>query len=136
MKAIGPTFSNELQAAGLGGLPFSWGADGSFQFDQRLSQAQIDGINAVYLAHDPTKQLPDVAGFINDCKAAVGGISALVTSQPLATLAQMLEAALMQALFSDAQTILIAAKTGSIITNAQYNAIKSAAATRNIPVAL
>ena len=54
MKEIGETFGKELQVAGLAGLPFSWGADGTFQFDERMTQEQIDAVNAVYAAHDPT----------------------------------------------------------------------------------
>jgi hypothetical protein len=52
---IGPTFVNELQAAGLLGLPFSWGGDGVIQFAPSMLKAQIDAVNAVYAAHDPTK---------------------------------------------------------------------------------
>ena len=52
-KAIGPSFSDELKAAGLFGLPFSWGADGMFQFDPRMTQAQLNAVLAVYAAHDP-----------------------------------------------------------------------------------
>jgi len=53
MKPIGPSFSDELKAAGLLGLPFSWGTDGVIQFDSRMTQAQIDAVKAVYDAHDP-----------------------------------------------------------------------------------
>lgn len=58
-KAIGPNFFNELSAAGLIGLPFSWGADGVIEFDPRMTQPQIDQVNAVYAAHDPTKADPN-----------------------------------------------------------------------------
>ncbi len=52
---IGPTFASELQAAGLVGLPFSWGADGVIQFDPSMPKAQVDAVKAVYAAHDPAK---------------------------------------------------------------------------------
>lgn len=52
-KAIGPSFSDELKAAGLSGLPFSWGSDGAIQFDPRMTQAQKDAVLAVYAAHNP-----------------------------------------------------------------------------------
>jgi len=52
-KAIGPSFPDELKVAGLTGLPFSWGSDGSIQFDSRMTQAQKDAVNAVYAAHNP-----------------------------------------------------------------------------------
>jgi len=55
MKAIGPGFAEELQAAGLLGLPFSWGSDGDIQFGSTMTIAQIDAVNAVYAAHDPLK---------------------------------------------------------------------------------
>jgi hypothetical protein len=66
MKAIGETFGNELQVAGLAGLPFSWGADGTFQFDDRMTQAQIDAVNAVYAAHDPTATLAPPPDSLSD----------------------------------------------------------------------
>ena len=52
-KPIGPTFGAELDAAGLLGLPFSWGDDGSFQFDASLTAKQVRAVQAVYDAHDP-----------------------------------------------------------------------------------
>lgn len=57
MKPIGPSFSDELKTAGLLGLPFSWGSDGIIQYDARMTQAQIDEVNAVYAAHDPIKPM-------------------------------------------------------------------------------
>ena len=54
MKNIGAAFGDELETAGLLGLPFSWGSDGTFQFDARMTQDQIDAVNLVYEAHDPT----------------------------------------------------------------------------------
>ena len=55
-KAIGPTFFAELKTAGLTGLPFSWGADGTLHFDPSMTADQIAAVNAVYAAHDPSKQ--------------------------------------------------------------------------------
>jgi hypothetical protein len=54
-KPIGPSFYSELEAAGLVGLPFSWGADGDIQFDARMTAEQIDAVLAVYEAHDPNR---------------------------------------------------------------------------------
>ena len=91
MKNIGPTFGNELDAAGLLGLPFSWGADGTFQFDERMTQPQIDAVNAVYAAHDPTQQLPatvDLWQQVSDLQSAL--ISANVIT------AQVIDAARVQ----------------------------------------
>lgn len=57
MKTIAPTFANELRAAGLFGLPFSWQEDGTINFGEEMTQEQIDAVNVVYAAHDPGKQL-------------------------------------------------------------------------------
>lgn len=54
-KNIGPSFAGELQAAGLTGLPFTWGSDGTFNFDPAMSQQQINAVMVVYEAHDPSK---------------------------------------------------------------------------------
>ena len=60
-KSIGPSFASELRAAGLSGLPISWGADADIggAWDS-LTQQQQDAVRAVYAAHDPTKPNPDV----------------------------------------------------------------------------
>lgn len=52
---IGPHFADELEAAGLLGLPFSWGADGSISFDPQMSPEHVAAVQAVYAAHDPTR---------------------------------------------------------------------------------
>lgn len=54
-KAIGPTFGAELKAAGLLGLPFVWGSDGTILFDSLMTPNQIDAVMAVCTAHDPSK---------------------------------------------------------------------------------
>jgi len=53
-KPIGPSFSDELQAAGLFGLPFAYSSAGDFTFSAALTPDQITAIEAVYAAHDPT----------------------------------------------------------------------------------
>ncbi|SCU75510.1 conserved hypothetical protein [Cupriavidus necator] len=58
MKKIGEHFAQEVEAAGLAGLPFAWGDDGEIEFGKSLTQAQIDSIVAVYDAHDPSAQAP------------------------------------------------------------------------------
>ncbi|MBC3239671.1 hypothetical protein HU723_10815 [Pseudomonas lurida] len=50
---IGPTFYQELKDAGLIGLPFAWGADGTFSFNESMSQENIDSVLDVYERHDP-----------------------------------------------------------------------------------
>lgn len=58
MKQIGPSFASEIQAAGLSGLPFSWGSDGVIEFDASMTAAQIKSVQSVYAAHDPSKPAP------------------------------------------------------------------------------
>jgi hypothetical protein len=58
-NVIGPNFYNELNAAGLGGLPFSWDTAGNFTYGVSITPAQKTAIAAVLAAHVPTK--PDVS---------------------------------------------------------------------------
>lgn len=75
---IGPNFFNELAAAGLAGLPFSWGSDGAFEFGAGMTQAQIAAVHAVYAAHDPSKPDPN-----QQLAAAIGaGCQIVSTSTP------------------------------------------------------
>lgn len=53
---FGPTFGDELIAAGLGGLPFSWCGDGSTHGAEALTPSQQAALQAVIAAHDPTKR--------------------------------------------------------------------------------
>lgn len=55
---FGPTFADELQAAGLAGLPFSWGEDGVF-YSKQITSRQRQDIEAVLAAHDPTARPVD-----------------------------------------------------------------------------
>lgn len=57
-KSIGPNFPNELAAAGLLGLPFSWTSVGDIFFAATMTAPQIAAVQAVYAAHDPTKLDP------------------------------------------------------------------------------
>jgi hypothetical protein len=52
-KAIGPAFSDDLKVASLMGLPFAWGDDGTFSFDESMDQRDIERVMAVYEAHTP-----------------------------------------------------------------------------------
>lgn len=53
VKQIGKTFGDEIIAAGLGGLSFSWGDDGVFQFSDQITDAQKEAVLAVYEVHNP-----------------------------------------------------------------------------------
>lgn len=56
-QAIGPSIGDELQAAGVSGLPFAWNPQtGQVRTDDpRLTEAQRATIQAVFAAHNPTK---------------------------------------------------------------------------------
>jgi len=55
-KQLGPTFSDEIIAAGLGGLPFAWGAtDDDITGRDALTDTQNTTLDGVIAAHDPTK---------------------------------------------------------------------------------
>lgn len=54
---IGPTFGDELIAAGLGGLPIAWSPDGRIAGREKLTAAQNTALDAVIAAHDPSKKM-------------------------------------------------------------------------------
>jgi len=54
-KDLGPTFGQETIDAGLGGLPFSWGATSDDIFGrENLTTEQNTTLDEVIEAHDPT----------------------------------------------------------------------------------
>ena len=53
MTALGPNFRCELETAGLLGLPFVWGADGTFSGLENLTEGQSATLAAVVAAHNP-----------------------------------------------------------------------------------
>jgi hypothetical protein len=60
-KQLGPTFGDEVTAAGLGGLPFSWGAtDDTITGRENLTPAQNTTLDGVIAAHDPTKKRKNI----------------------------------------------------------------------------
>jgi hypothetical protein len=60
-KQLGPTFGDEVIAAGLGGLPFSWGAtDDSITGRENLSAADNTTLDNVIAAHDPSKKRKNI----------------------------------------------------------------------------
>lgn len=86
-NVIGPNFGNEVIAAGLGGLPFTWGSDGSIGNRQALTPEQNTALDAVIAAHDPEK--PEVPNSVSPLQArlaleqmsALAQIEAYVSSQ-------------------------------------------------------
>jgi hypothetical protein len=60
-KQLGPIFGDEVIAAGLGGLPFSWGnTDDSITGRENLTTEQNTTLDGVVAAHDPTKKLKNI----------------------------------------------------------------------------
>jgi hypothetical protein len=60
-KPLGPTFGNEVIAAGLGGKPFSWGdTDDSIVGRENLSAEENTTLDGVVAAHDSTKKVPNI----------------------------------------------------------------------------
>lgn len=57
--SFGPTFANEIEAAGLTGLPFTWHGDGRISGRERLTAQQNATLNAVIAAHNPNKAVPN-----------------------------------------------------------------------------
>jgi hypothetical protein len=58
-KQLGPTFGDEVIAAGLGGKPFAWGAtDDSITGRENLDAPDNDTLDDVIAAHDPEKPPP------------------------------------------------------------------------------
>jgi hypothetical protein len=55
-KEIGPSFGDEILAAGLGGLKFVWSlTDGTITGRENLTDEQNKILDKVIAAHDPTK---------------------------------------------------------------------------------
>lgn len=61
LKKIGPSFSEEIFEAGLGGLPFSWGEDGMIEGVDKLTPEQLQKLEQVINNHDH-KKVPTHAG--------------------------------------------------------------------------
>jgi hypothetical protein len=62
-KQLGPTFGNEVIAAGLGGLPFAWGdTDETITGRENLTTTQNSTLDSVVAAHDPARKPPSIVG--------------------------------------------------------------------------
>lgn len=131
---IGPNIEDDLKAAGLMGLPFSWRAsDGALNLnDPALTAAQRTAIQNIFAAH-VSKPTPDVTGFKNDLKVLIGPITEwnrLAKESPL--FLRFLDA-------NDwpiVQALIIDVKDRAVISTTLYNSIKAAAMNRNLPITL
>lgn len=75
MKTIGPSFFDEIKAAGLAGLDFAYGADGAFVFDPRMTPEQIAAVEAVYAAHEPVPSRASVnAALVESVDSTISAI--------------------------------------------------------------
>lgn len=59
MKKIGSSIAAELATAGLDGLPFSWGPDGTITFGDDMTSPQRAAVQAVFDAHVAPSDLDD-----------------------------------------------------------------------------
>lgn len=84
-------------------------------------------------AADPLPVVPNVRAFINDIKAAMGGI---VPSNALAKAYPLFHPALQAGVFADVEALIIDAKSTGALTATQYQAFKDAAVKHNISVVL
>ena len=73
MATYGPTFGDEIIAAGLGGLPFAWSEDEIFG-RERLTDEENAALDEVIAAHDPAAQptpAPDPKEIASDHEARI-----------------------------------------------------------------
>jgi hypothetical protein len=96
-----------------------------------LSATEEDTIRNAAMNYNLTR--PDVNGFIQNLKTSLGGI---VTANNFATAYPLFLVAVQNHEWGDVQELVVDAKLNSVITIEQYNLIKTAAATFNIPVVL
>lgn len=69
-KAIGPSFFDELSAhGGIVGEHFTWDSEGNLYFFDDTPKSVVDGVKAVYAAHDPNK--PSWAAYKANAQSAL-----------------------------------------------------------------
>lgn len=81
----------------------------------------------------PIPIIPDANSFVQSVKSAVGGI---VSANSLAVAYPLFFTAVQSQQWADVQALVVDAKAKSVITTTQYDVIKSAAVTANIPGAI
>jgi hypothetical protein len=75
MNAFGPSFAAELSAAGVGGLPFAWMADGTINYSSDITAQQRATIEAVRSAHNPVRAGLIAYAAVKQKTIAGGGVS-------------------------------------------------------------
>lgn len=105
----------------------------------------VNGVAVVLSADDEAAQLaewsanaalplpPDVPGFLDALKSAMGGI---VASNTLAKAYPLFHAALDKAVWVDVQALIIDAHTTRVLSDVQYAAFKQLAAAHHLPIVL
>lgn len=78
---IGPTFPDELRAAGVSLEGFSWGEDGVIEYRADVPQAVRDQVAAVLSAHDPTAPTPDTTLVDGLARPEIEAILGLIADQ-------------------------------------------------------
>lgn len=78
MTEIGPNFYNEIAAAGLAGLPFSWGTDGDLNYGEAITDEQRAAIEGVLASHSAARPNPTIAA----PALLAGGIALTSTGTP------------------------------------------------------
>lgn len=93
----------------------------------------FDGSVVVQKPVVPEPVVPNVRGFIDDTKAAMGGIK---QSNVLAKSYPLYHPALQNGKFKDAEALIIDARDTGVLTPAQYQSFKDLAVKHNIPMVL
>jgi hypothetical protein len=96
-----------------------------------ITNEEAATIQAEYLASLPG--IPDVQGFTQALKTALGGI---IGANAIAVAYPLFFTALQTSEWDDVQALLIDAKTKTLLTTDQYAEIKTLAETYNIPINL
>lgn len=137
MSTIGPTFGDEVLAAGLGGLPFSWGGDGKIEGRENLSPAQNAALDAVIAAHDSNLQRKNsiaISAFLGrwtltEYKALLQGRAAAIAAAGTANMAlvrqwdQAMSLGQVDLNIPAAQTFKAALVSAGILTQARADVI-------------
>jgi len=73
MVTLGSNFQTELTAAGLVGLPFSWGSDGTITFSSAMTQSQQNAVLSVVAAHTALAdaKADQIAAITQSCAATI-----------------------------------------------------------------
>lgn len=131
MALIAAHISEELNAAGLMGLPFSWNPKtGAVRTDDpALTEAQRKAILAVFAAHNPLNAPPvvDAEGFFQDLQVIFTRNRLRQWVDPVMVVSWMRKS------YGNLKLDLDAAKLANKVTQAEYDQIVSAARTRNLP---